>query len=329
MKTRSERFVEQKRSDWKKLLSILTCISQKGSQKLTEEEVEEFPRLYRKTCQDLAEARMLELSPDVLDYLNNMTGQAHHYLYFMRPLTKGDLKNFFSSYLPGVIVRNYKYVLFALLLFWGSTIATYNAVLQSPQLAESFLSSSVLHYVEEMYSDSVADGRTTGERAQMSAFYIQHNTSIAFLCFATGIFLGLGSIYFLIYNGVFLGTIVAYLTSVGLGPHIWEFITAHSFLELNAIAIAGAAGIKLGVSILQSWRNYSPDFLQDSKGEILALVGASSIMLFLAAMIEGNISPSTLDYKYKVIIFLISTLVVLLYFIVLPLFQRRKNDADS
>lgn len=325
MKTRSERFVEQKRSDWKKLLSILSCISHKGIKKLTEKEVEEFPRLYRKTCQDLAEARMLQLSPDVLDYLNNMTGQAHHHLYFMKPLTMGDLKQFFSFYLPGVIVRNYKYVLFALLLFWGSTIATYFTVLQSPQLAENFLSSSVLNYVEEMYSGSVANGRTAGERAQMSAFYIQHNTSIAFLCFATGIFLGLGSLYFLIYNGVFLGTIVAYLTSVGLGPHIWEFITAHSFLEMNAIAIAGAAGIKLGVSILKSWKNYSSDFLSETKGEILALVGASAIMLFLAALIEGNVSPSTLDYKYKVLIFLISFVVLLSYFIVLPLYQRRKR----
>lgn len=325
MKTRSERFVEQKKSDWKRLLSILTLISKKGIKKLNEEDAEEFPRLYRKTCQDLAEARMLELSPDVLEYLNNMTGQAHHCLYFMKPLTLWDLKHFFSSYLPGVIVRNYKYVLFALFLFWGSTLATYYAVLQSPQLAENFLSSSVLDYMERMYSESVANGRTAGERAQMSAFYIQHNTSIAFLCFATGIFLGLGSIYFLIYNGVFLGSIVAYLTSVGLGPNIWEFITAHSFLELNAIAIAGSAGINLGVSLLQSWKNYSSDLLKESKGEILALVGASSIMLFFAALIEGNISPSTMEYKYKVIIFLITSAAVLVYFLIIPFYKRIKR----
>ena len=74
MKTKSESFVEDKKESWNSLLSILNKISKKGMRKLSLEEVESFPRLYRKTCQDLAEARMLQLSPDVLDYLNNITG---------------------------------------------------------------------------------------------------------------------------------------------------------------------------------------------------------------------------------------------------------------
>lgn len=324
MKTKSERFVEEKKDNWKRLLNILTLISRKGLKKLSLEEVEEFPRLYRKSCQDLAEARMLELSPDVLEYLNNLTGQAHHYLYFMKPLTSSDVFVFFRRLLPGTLLRNWKYVLFALILFWSTTIASYLAVVESPAFAERFISSSTLDYLEDMYTEPIDSGRSRGERIHMSAFYIQHNTSIAFLCFATGVFLGLGSIYFLIYNGVFLGSIIGYLVSIGLGPHIGEFITAHSFLELNAIAIAGAAGMKLGLSLLQAWRDYSKDSLMSSKGNILTLVAASSIMLFLAALIEANISPSTLDYRYKVLILILSVILVIFYFVIFPLWKKVK-----
>lgn len=325
MKTKSERFVEEKKERWRELLSILNTISRKGMKKLTVGETEVFPRLYRQTCSDLAEARMLKLSPDVLDYLNNLTGQAHHYLYFMKPLSGRDLLVFFRRDLPDTLLKNGKYVLAALIMFWVSAAGSFFASLSSPDFPAKFMSGSMLEYMEDMYREPVGTGRSGGERAGMAAFYIQHNTSIAFLCFATGIFLGLGSIYFLIYNGIFLGTVIGYLTSAGLGSHIGEFITAHSFLELNAIAIAGAAGMKLGFSILGAWRNYSGEPLRDSKNDILTLVAAAAVMLFFAALTESMISPSTLAWRWKGAIALVSAIAVLFYFIFLPLRQKRSR----
>ena len=325
MKTKSEYFVESNRESWKNLLVIIKKINSKGIKKLNSDEAEIFPRLYRKTCRDLAEARMLELSPDVLEYLNNLTGQAHHILYFVKPLTLNDISSFFRKILPFCIVKNIKYVMLAMILFWGSAVGTYFTVFRTPSAAENFISSDIINHIENMYRESAATGRTGGERVQMSAFYIQHNTSIAFLCFATGIFFGIGSIYFLLYNGVFLGSITAYLTSAGLGPNIWEFITAHSFLELNAIAVSGAAGIMLGNSLLKSWQNYSFDYLNRKKSDILNLVAASAVMLLFAALIEGNISPSTLSYIYKVYVLIISAAVCIFYFYIYPVFIERQK----
>ncbi len=325
MKTKSERFVDSKRSGWKTLLALLDKISQKGIKKLSTEEVEIFPRLYRNTCQDLAEARMLNLSPDVIEYLNNLTGQAHSHLYFIKPVTVRNLEQFFKKKLPFALIDNFKYVLLGMILFWGSYIGTYVAVSANPEFAEKFLSIDTLDYMEEMYEDSTSIGRSVGERSAMSAYYIQHNISIAFLCFATGIFFGLGSVYFLLYNGVFLGCIFGHLTSKGLGSNLWEFVTAHSFLELNAIAISGAAGFMLGISILKSWKAYSTECLKESQTNILYLVSAAAIMLFFAALIEGNISPSTLEYKYKVAIAIITIILTTFYFIVYPLYKGRKR----
>ncbi len=322
MKTKSEKFVEEKRESWKQLLNLIRKINKKGIRELDNEEAELFPRLYRKTCQDLAEARMLELSPDVLEYLNNLTGQAHHLLYFIKPLSRKELSDYFMKILPFSLVKNIRFIVLSLILFWGSAAGTYLAVLESPQFAERFVSAQILDYIEDMYREPVSTGRTAGQKAQMASFYIQHNISIAFLCFATGIFLSLGSIYFLLYNGIFLGSIVAYLTASGMGPHIWEFITAHSFLELNAIAISGAAGIKLGISLLKSWQNYSLDYLENSKGDILSLVSASAIMLFFAALIEGNVSPSALQYQFKLAVMFISVIVVAFYFFIYPFNKR-------
>ncbi len=190
MKTRSERFVESRREGWAALREILVKISRKGLRRLTLEEVSRFPDLYRSCCRDLAEARMLRLSPDVIDYLNGITGQAHSFLYFVKPLSLKAVGGYFRDQLPGSLIRNYRYVIFALLLFWGSALISFNAVSQHPDLAQRFVSQSVLDQMTGMYSTSAATGRTAAEQTHMSAYYIQHNTSIAFLCFSTGIFLG-------------------------------------------------------------------------------------------------------------------------------------------
>jgi uncharacterized membrane protein SpoIIM required for sporulation len=325
MKTRSEHFVESRKESWAALRVILEKISKKGIRKLSLEEVALYPDLYRGCCQDLAEARMLNLSPDVIEYLNGITGQAHSYLYFVKPLSTRDISKFFRIHLPASLVNNARYVLIALLLFWGSAFTAFTGVMNQPEMAQRFVSQSVLDQLENMYRESTATGRTAAEQTQMSAYYIQHNTSIAFFCFSTGIFLGLGSIYFLLFNGVFLGCIFAHLINQGLGKNLLEFVTAHSFLELNAIAIAGAAGMMLGVSLLKSWKSYSWECVKESRDNILLLVGASAILLFFAAMIEGNISPAGINYQIKVVIAVVSVILSLLYFVVYPLIRKRRK----
>jgi len=49
----------------------------------------------------------------------------------------------------------------------------------------------------------------------MASFYVYNNVGIAFRCFATGILFGLGSIFFLVYNGLCIGVVAG---AVGVFP---------------------------------------------------------------------------------------------------------------
>lgn len=324
MKTRSERFALSRKDEWTKLTTLLDLLKRKGVRKLTARQAEDFPRLYRRACQDLSEARTKELSPDLIDYLNNLTGQAHYYLYFTKPITLESLAHFYRFSLPKSVIKNALPVLVAFLLFWGSALGTFIAVRDSPELAYRFVPQTTLEMMEDMYTESTAQGRTKSEMSMMAAYYIQHNTSIAFLCFATGVFLGLGSVFFLLYNGIFLGTIFAHLTNAGLGRHLLEFVTAHGFLELNGVVLSGAAGLLLGLSLIDAWKTYSKQALKAKQNEILTLVGAAAILLFFAALIEGMISPSPMNYEIKLTVALVSALLVLFYFFILPFINRRR-----
>lgn len=316
--TKSEKFVQAKKGQWEKLHHILLALNNKGFGSLSQEEILAFPRIYRLTCADLAEAKMLRLSPDVLDYLNQLVGQAHKFLYSFPPLQKWEVKNFFLAQLPFVILKNWTFVALSALLFFGSYGITYAIVNQNPSIASRIVPQSTLYQMEESYRETINEKRSLSAKNFMVSFYIQNNISIAFASFALGVLLGIGTIYILIYNGIFLGAITGYIFGLGYGKNFISFITAHSAAELTGLVLAGAAGLALGFSIIKATRYYRREWLGLQRRNIFTLVAAAGFLILMAALIEGLISPSLIPYQYKACAAIISMLLIIGYFLIWP-----------
>jgi len=327
MKTLSERFVQQKRKQWGQLRNILIKIRAGLPRSLTDSEVENFARLYRLTCADLARARSLKLSPDVIEYLNNLVGQAHKFLYSFKPLRRSGLKEFFTITLPGTLIKHRLFLLFSALFFLLPYFITYLACNNDPEYASLLLSDDLLNMMKESYKKGFTEGRALGMSTMALTFYIQHNISIAFFSFAGGVLAGLGTIYFLIYNGIMLGAVSGYIEALGYGDNFLNFVTAHSVLELSGLIIAGAAGLLLGYTIINAGRFYKKDELGLQKKNIFTLLAVAVPMFILAAVIEGTVSPQPLPFGLKVFIALGSAALLPAYFLFLPL--RRKAQKKS
>lgn len=316
--TKSEKFVQSKKGQWEKLHRILLTLNNKGFGSLLPEEISVFPRLYRLTCADLAEAKSLRLSPDVLDYLNQLVGQAHKFLYSFPPLKKKEIKDFFLVRLPNVILKNWIFVLVATVLFWGSYMASCVIVSQNPTLAEIIVSRSTLDQMEDSYREGITEKRALAAKNFMVSFYIQNNISIAFASFAMGVILGVGTVYILIYNGIALGAITGYIFALGYGDNFIHFVTAHSVAELTGLILAGAAGLALGFSIIKATRYYRREWLGLQRRNIFTLVAAAGILLLMAALIEGLLSPSLIPYRYKAGAAVLTLLSITGYFFIWP-----------
>lgn len=323
-KTKSEKFVLANKGNWERLRNIVSKINNSGYSALNDGEVKEFPSLYRLAIGDLAEAKMLELSPDVIGYMNNIIGQAHKFLYGVPPLQKGTVKYFFSTTLPRVLLKNWRFVLVSAIIFFSSFIITYVVVSYSPEKAFLIVPKTILSQMEESYRKGFEQGRPFAANSFASSFYIQNNISVAFLSFVFGVLLGAGSIVLLLYNGLFIGAIGGYITGIGYGKNFLNFVTAHSALELIGIVVAGGAGLLLGYSIIKATRYLRKDYLKLQRENILSMVAASAIMITIAAFIEGFVSPSKLPYLVKFSIFVISLASIIFYFFVLPFLKSSK-----
>jgi uncharacterized membrane protein SpoIIM required for sporulation len=133
----------------------------------------------------------------------------------------------------------------------------------------------------------------------MAAFYVHNNVGIAFRCFATGILFGLGSIFFLVYNGLATGAVAGAVTAAGHGGNLFTFIAGHGAFELTAIVISGAAGMAMGYALVAPGRRTRWASLRAKSGDLFRMIMGAALMLLVAAAIEGYWSPSTVAAPVK------------------------------
>ena len=267
--------------------------------KATASELADFPQQYRRLCQHLALAQERGYSSYLVDPLQQLALRGHQQLYRHRSQLTANVLGFVLAGFPRLVREQWRFVLIASLLFFGSLIGIALLVYLFPDLIYSIVSPQQVAEMQGMYDPDASRLGRTAERASsedwmMFGYYVMHNIGIAFQTFAAGLLFGLGSVFFLIFNGLIIGAVSGHLTEIGYGQTFWSFVIGHGAFELTAIALAGASGLQLG------WALIAPGQL--ARGESLRLAARKSVqmlcgvMLFLliAAFIEAYWSSTTL-----------------------------------
>jgi uncharacterized membrane protein SpoIIM required for sporulation len=261
-------------------------------------DVADFPHQYRRLCQHLALAQERGYSSYLVDPLQQLALRGHQQLYRHRSQLGANLLSFVLADFPRLVREQWHFVLIASLLFFGSLVGIALLVYLFPDLIYSIVSPQQVAEMQSMYDPDASRLGRVAERASsedwmMFGYYVMHNIGIAFQTFAAGLLFGLGSVFFLIFNGLIIGAISGHLTEIGYGQTFWSFVIGHGAFELSAIALAGAAGLQLG------WALIAPGHL--TRGESLRLAARKSVQmlcgvmvfLLIAAFIEAYWSSST------------------------------------
>jgi uncharacterized membrane protein SpoIIM required for sporulation len=114
-----------------------------------------------------------------------------------------------------------------------------------------------------------------------------HNSQISVLCFALGFAFGVPTAMLLVYNGTMLGAILALFASHGLGLEMGGWLIIHGSTEIFAIVLAGAAGFRIGWSVVfpgEESRLAAATIA--GRGAAMVMAGVV-VMLFVAGLLEG------------------------------------------
>ncbi|MBA3658986.1 MAG: stage II sporulation protein M [Gemmatimonadales bacterium] len=255
-------------------------------------ELPDFAARYREVAADLARARTYRADGVTLHRLERLVAAGHNALYRDQRQTWRRAWSVITRECPGAVVQARGYVLTACLAFVVPAAAGYALIRERPALAADVLPEVMLQRAEQ---GPAADGRQylvldSEDRPLAASGIIANNVRVAVACFAGGIFLGVGSLVLLAYNGLSIGASAGHFANVGVLGSLLAFIAGHGVLELFAIWVAGAAGFLLGRSVVAPGEWSRADALVLSGRRAVRMVGAAVVLLLVAGIIEGFVS---------------------------------------
>src|SRR2546425_12527604 len=168
--------------------------------------------------------------------------------------------------------------------------------LSNPEFMRSVLGPHMVATIErhEMWTHSIVS-----VKPQASSAIMTNNMSVSFMTFATGITAGIGTLWFLFFNGLMLGVIGTACGFYQMSGQLWSFVAPHGVLELPAIFIAGGAGLRLAQALLFPGVLSRWDSLALGGGEAVRLLVGVIPMLIVAGLIEAFFSPSSTPMAMK------------------------------
>ncbi|WP_353066181.1 stage II sporulation protein M [Arcanobacterium hippocoleae] len=209
--------------------------------RLSGAEADEFFQLYQRTAADLAFLRANAPDPELIMHLSAILGRARSKLTAQQTSVFGALQKLFFVTLPYAFYRIRWWIFTTTLcciMLFAIVLLTY---LLNPQLIENLAPKDQLDYYAKVGFEAYYSAHPNSD---FTLIVWTNNAWIALQCIASGV-TGIYPLYVLWANTISVGQAGAVLASRDLLSEFFQLILPHGQLELFAIFIAGAAGLRL------------------------------------------------------------------------------------
>jgi uncharacterized membrane protein SpoIIM required for sporulation len=322
-----DRLLSDRRPVWESLDALLT----RGEEvELSRGEMQELVALYRRTCTDLNRARSQTANPEILGYLNQLTGRAYRFIYRAGHETNAwpAFVKLITREIPSAFRRERLAILAAAAAFLLGTLFGSIAVLVDPANGERLVPAM---FFTESPKERVAKIERGEERISnmedallFGASLYTHNIRVTFLAFALGALTIVLGLVILFYNGIILGAIGTLYALDDVSVFFFAWVGPHGALELPAIVFGGAAGLIVGRALLLPGSLSRGASLRRVLPSVWRIIIGAALTLICAGIIEGSFS----QFSAKTIPYALKIAVAMLLFVGLTtyLFLRRADE---
>jgi uncharacterized membrane protein SpoIIM required for sporulation len=314
-------FVLTHRGTWDRLDQLV-----KRRRSLTGAEIDELVELYQRVSTHLSMLRSAStIGSDslLIGRLSSLIARARSAVTGAHAPLSSTFTRFWTVSFPVVAYRTWRWWLatavasFAVVLviaFWVAGSPEVQSAIGTP----SDIDQLVNHDVESYYSDHPA-----------LSFALQvwvNNSWVTAKCIAFSVVLGLPIPIVLFQNAANLGLIAGLMFQAGKGGILLGLLMPHGLLELTAVFLAGATGMRLGWSVIAPGdRPRGQVLAEHGRGVVSVAVGLVGVLL-VSGLIEALVTPSSLPTFVRVGIGIIAELAFLFYVVY---FGRRAVKAGE
>ncbi|CAN5703568.1 stage II sporulation protein M [soil metagenome] len=292
------RFITERKDNWERLEDLLSILETSPLRGLPRAEVREFGELYRRAATDLAIARAETRDPKLINYLNSLVIRAHGKIYRAEGQGLKVIWEFFARDFPQTFRRRWRPIALSFAVFTLFGIASFLLCYYDFNFADSLDLGRIKIAAQnnEQWWKSLNDANQVG-----ASQILTNNILVSLMAFAYGAFFGIGTIYVLVMNGLSIGGVlgVCYKTNPAFGNALVEFMIGHGVIELSCIFIAAGAGMLIGYSLVNPGDLTRTEALKKNGLDAARLAIGCAILLVIAGIIEGFLSPSNLPSYIK------------------------------
>ncbi len=296
-------YVDARRQTWGRLEELVK------RRRLSGAEGDELLDLYQRVSTDLSVVRSASPDPSVVAYLSMLLTRARLAMVGTRTTTWADLLGFFTRTFPAALYRTRRWWIATAVTNVGVIALVAAWTLNHPEVYTSQMSAAEIEaYVgtdfEHYYSEF--------PHHEFATLVWVNNAWVAAQCIAFGV-LGLPVLYVLFVNTQGVGVVAALMMASDRTSLFFGLILPHGLLELTAVFVAGAVGLRL----FWSWVEPGPRtrlqaFAAEGRTAVAVAIGLVFVLLVSGA-IEGFVTPSDLPTWARIGIGVVAELVFLTY----------------
>jgi uncharacterized membrane protein SpoIIM required for sporulation len=287
-------FVLAHRSAWDRLEYLV-----KRRRTLTGAEVDELVDLYQRVSTHLSMVRSASTDSVLAGRLSGLVATARAAITGAHAPLWLEFARFWTVSFPVVAYRSWRWWLgSAMVFFFVATVmgiwVTGSPEVQATVGTPSDIAELVNHEFASYYSDNPA--------GSFALRVWTNNSWVAAQCIVFAIFLGLPIPYVLFQNAANLGVVGGIMFDAGKADVFLGLITPHGLLEMTAVLLAGAAGMRLGWSVVSPGDRPRGQVLAEQGRAVVSVAVGLVVVLLVSGLIEAFVTPSPLPTFVRIAI---------------------------
>jgi uncharacterized membrane protein SpoIIM required for sporulation len=285
-------FVLAHRPTWDRLEALV-----KRRRRLTGAEVDELVDLYQRVSTHLSMVRSASTDSLLIGRLSSLVARARSAVTGAHAPLWSEFIRFFTVSFPVSVYHAWRWWLGTAVAFFFVTVLialwmSGNHEVQSSLKTPSEIEQLVNHDFVEYYS-----------KHPPGSFFSQvwlNNWWVSAQCIAAAILLGIPIPWMLFQNAFNLGASAAFMFDAGKGDIFLTLLAPHGLLELTAVFLAGAVGMRLGWSVVSPGNRPRTQVLAERGRAVVAVAIGLFGVLLVSAFVEAFVTPSTLPAAVRI-----------------------------
>ncbi len=298
-------FVLAHQASWARLDHLIT-----RRRRLAGPEVDELVDLYQRVSTHLSMVRSSSTDAVLAAQLSSLVARARSAVTGAHAPLWSEFVRFWTVSFPVVAYQARRWWLGTALAFFAVAVIIAVWVAGNPAVRSALgtpaeLDQLVNHDFASYYSEHPA--------ASFALRVWTNNAWVAAQCIAFAVLLGLPIPLLLFQNAANLGVVAGLMADAGKTDIMLGLLIPHGLVELTAVFLAGAAGMRLGWTVISPGHRPRSQALAEQGRAVVSVAVGLVVVLAVSGVIEAVVTPSPLPTAARVAVGVVVEVVFLAY----------------